>query len=126
MQEYNEPKTIGLTSGTKEKLKRLMDDRYFHEMQDGYKFAVGLALSCNAIEKNMTNSGTMYGTGDLDQNNDIYETVKALRPADCDEPIYKTVERLAEWGVKELYEKAQNDEIDFSKLLSSVEKSMIK
>lgn len=118
MQEFNEPKTIGLTAGTKEKLKRLKDDGYFHEMQDGYKFAVGLALFSNAIELNMSNSGTMYGTGDLDQNNDIYETVKALR-SNNDEPVYKTVERLAEWGVKELYEQAQNGEIDFSKILST-------
>jgi hypothetical protein len=122
MTEYTEPKTIGLTKSTQEKLRRLMEDEHIKEMQDGYKFAVGLALFNNAIEPNMGTSATMYGTGDLDQGQDIYETVKALR-VDCDEPIYKTVERLAEWGVKEMYEQAQNGDLDFSKLLISAEKA---
>lgn len=122
MTEYNEPKTIGLTNPTKEKLKRLKEDGYFNEMQDGYKFAVALALFNNAIETKIGTTGTMYGASDLDQNNELYEVVKALR-VDCDEPVYKTIERLAEWGVKELYEQAQNGEIDFSKLLVSAEKA---
>lgn len=122
MQEFNEPKTIGLTSETKEKLRRLKEDGYFHEMQDGYKFAVGLAILYDALDSNMTNAGTMYGTGDLDQNKDIYEIVKALRTS-ADEPVYKTVERYAEWGVKELYEQSLNEGINFSKLLSIADSS---
>ena len=121
MTEYYEPKTIGLTKPTQEMLRRLVDNKYFKEMQDGYKFAVGLALFSNAIEINMGTSVTIYGTGDLDPGQEIYEVVKALR-FDCDEPIYKTVERLAEWGVKEMYEQDRDGYLDFSKLLISAEK----
>ena len=126
MKEYNEPKTIRLTAETRKKLKHLKDDGYFHEMQDAFKFAVGLALSCHAIEESISNTGTIYGTGDIDQNNDLYETVKALRSDDIDEPVYKTVERLAEWGIKELYAESQSGEIDFSTPLSKVEELMKK
>ena len=50
MTEYNEPKTIGLTKPTQEKLRRLMENEHFKEMQDGYKFAVGLA--CHGLGEN--------------------------------------------------------------------------
>ena len=101
MNTFKEPTTIGLTSATQDKLRALKEDGYFNEMQDAYRFAVGLALKNGAIELGKPKFETIYNVGTLDPDNEIYEVVRALRD-NADEPVYKTVERLAEWGVKEI------------------------
>ncbi len=120
-----EPKTIGLTQGTKAKLERLKSDGYFKEMQDAYKFAVGLALASGGIANPLKNTTTVYGTGDLDQDRSLYEAVKALRDnmTSENEAVYKTVERLAEWGINELSAMAESGNIDFSSLMTKVSKT---
>jgi len=120
-----EPKTIGLTPSTKVKLERLKTEGYFKEMQDAYKYAVGLALACGGISDPLRNSVTIYGTGDIDQDRALYDTVKILR-SDMNivsEPVYKTIERLAEWGVNELSGMADAGSIDFMSIIESLKKA---
>lgn len=115
----NEPKTIGLSQETKAKLDRLKTDNHFSQMQDAYKFAVGLALASGAISPPLKNTITIFGSGDLDQDRSLYEVVKALR-TDKDEPVYKTIERLADWGVQELFAQTEAGSIHFSSILGAV------
>lgn len=113
--EYNEPTTVGLTPTTKSRLKALKENGHFGEEKDAYIFAVSLALRCGAMAER-GNFGTIFNIGSLDSSKELYEAVKALRQ-NTDEPVYKTVERLAEWGVNELYAVSETGEIDFSKWL---------
>lgn len=116
----NEPVTVGCTEKTKAKLSRLKEDGYFSEMMDAYKFAVAYALASNAISPPLANAGTVFNVGSLDRDRLLYDSVKALRH-DSDEPVYKTVERLAEWGINELSADADAGTINFEGIFEKVQ-----
>lgn len=120
MDEIKEPKTVGLTSETQTLLRKLKDDLYFREMQDGYKFAVGLAIASDGMSPPLKSTVTMFGSGDLDPDRSMYEAVKTLKIGSNDEAIYKTIERLAEWGVVELYSQSEYGDIDFAAIMTKV------
>jgi len=113
--KHKEPKTIGLTLATKPNLARLVEDGYFNEQLDAYKFAVALALKTGRLA-DPGGFTTIFNIGTIDLDREIYESVKILREYD-EEPVYKTVERLAEWGVNELFQVSESGDIDFSKWL---------
>ena len=115
-----EPTTVGLTNATKQSLDRLKNEGYFNEMLDAYKFAVSYALACNAISPPLSNTTTIFNVGTLDKDRMLYNAVEALR-SEQDEPVYKTVERLAEWGIKEMIADAERGSIDFSSIFSKVQ-----
>ncbi|MCB9980244.1 MAG: hypothetical protein H6863_03790 [Rhodospirillales bacterium] len=115
-----EPTTVGLTNATKQSLDRLKNEGYFNEMLDAYKFAVAYALACNAISPPLSNTTTIFNVGTLDKDRMLYDAVEALRPEE-DEPVYKTVERLAEWGIKEMMADAERGSIDFSNIFTKVQ-----
>jgi len=115
----NEPRTVGLSHETKTKLDRLKSDGHFLEMMDAYKFAIGLALASSAIHPPLKNTTTFVNVGSLDSDRALYDIVKLLRD-EADEPVYKTAERLAEWGINELYAQTENGTIDFSAILLAV------
>jgi hypothetical protein len=114
-----EPTTVGLTNSTKQSLDRLKNEGYFYEMLDAYKFAVGYALACNAISPPLSNTTTIFNVGTLDKDRMLYNAVEALRVEE-EEPVYKTVERLAEWGIKEMIADAERGSIDFSNIFTKV------
>lgn len=115
-----EPTTVGLTNATKQSLDRLKNEGYFYEMLDAYKFAVAYALACNAISPPLSNTTTIFNVGTLDKDRMLYNAVETLRHED-DEPVYKTVERLAEWGIKEMISDAERGSIDFSNIFTKVQ-----
>ena len=119
--EVKEPITIGLSPTAHEKLKNLAGHGYFNEMMDGYRFAIALALSRGAQpEKASSKRNTFVNIGSLDPERRLYEAVKALREDDS-EPVWKTAESLAEWGVEELTRLAEDGEIRFGELFSKGE-----
>lgn len=99
----NEPTTISLTHKAKSILSEFKEQGIFEEMLDGFKLAVSYALLYDQTY-NITNEPreTYVNTG-TDTNKEIYNIVKALRSDDL-EPVYKTAEKLAEWGIRELYQ----------------------
>lgn len=118
----NEPTTVGITNKSKLILDRLKTDGYFNEMLDAYKFAVAYALACNAISPPLSNTTTIFNVGSLDRDHQLYDAVKSLR-ADHDEPVYKTIERLAEWGIQEMGSEADNGDIKFSSIFELISKA---
>lgn len=116
----NEPNTIGCTDRTKVKLERLKDEGYFNEMMDAYKFAVSYALASNAISDPLSKTGTIFNVGSIDRDRLLYDAVKALRP-NSDEPVYKTIERLAEWGINELAADADSGDINFGAIFERIQ-----
>lgn len=117
----NEPTTIGLSEKAHSKLQQLKEDGHFSDMADGYRFAIALALAHGQICKDaITGRTTIFNVGTLDPDNNIKMVISALREP-TDEPVYKTAEKLAEWGVEELHRLSKDRKIPFAKLLDEAE-----
>lgn len=115
----NEPKTIGLSNSTHALLKRLVEDKHFNEMIDAYRFGVALALAHGVEPNDVGNRTTIFNFATVDPQGEIASVVRALSTLEGI-PIYKQVERYAEWGVMELSRLAEQGEIDFPKILEQV------
>jgi hypothetical protein len=103
----SEPITIGLSHAAHGKLQRLKEDGHFTEMTDGYRFAIALAIAHGvSVPKLGGSRTTIFNVGSLDPDRSIHLAVSALRE-DSDEPVYRTAERLAEWGVEELFRRVE-------------------
>jgi len=114
----NEPADIGLTDEGKDKLKILDEENYFKLMVDGYRFSIAIAIAHRQISST-SGFGTIFHTKTVDPDDTIYWSIKALYP-ELTEPIYKTAERLAEWGVNYLYGKYIEDDLSIIDIMESV------
>lgn len=121
----SEPTTIGLSEGTHALLKGLAEDRrhgHFSEMQDAYRFAIGLALAHGVIPGEVpTPRQTIFNVGTLDPENQIYNAIRLLMDTG-EQPVYRWAERLAEWGVTELAARAEAGTLDIGEILAESEK----
>ena len=116
-----EPTTIGLSESGHRKLQSLKEDGYFREMTDAYRFSIALALAHGAKPKKSKNGRkTIFNVGTLDPDGSLFAAISALREGN-DEPIWRTAEGLAEWGVEELSKLSNSGEIAFGELLSEAE-----
>jgi hypothetical protein len=115
----NEPTTVGLTEGGRDRLARLKEEGYFAEMADGYRFAIALALAHNGISEHATRR-TIFNVGTLDPDGAIATAIRLIRDPD-DEPVYAVAERLAEWGVDEMYAAVANGRLSFPELLAEAD-----
>ncbi len=121
MKEETEPTTIGLSDAAHGKLQELKEAGHFGEMADAYRFAIALALAHGAIAPAIgAGRQTIYNVGTLDPDKTIYVAVSALRDA-VSEPVYRTAERLAEWGVEELHRRSQSGHLSFAEILTEAE-----
>lgn len=116
----DEPTTVGLSSDGHDRLRRLKEDGHFAEMTDAYRFAIALALAHGASPVSAASKGTIFNVGTLDPDKQIYNAIKSLYNAG-DEAIYSIGERLAEWGVAELYRMAETGQLSFTRILQEVE-----
>lgn len=121
----SEPTTIGLSEKTHALLKRLAEDKrngHFAEMADAYRFAIGLALAHGVIPGEVpAPRTTIFNVGTLDPDKQIYNSIRLLTDTG-DIPVYRWAERLAEWGVAELAERADSGNLDVGEILSEVER----
>lgn len=116
-----EPTTIGLSEGAHEKLRRLQEEQHFRELLDGYRFAIGLALSQGVEPPEIQKRTTIFNVGTVDPDQSLKRSIEALMGDRVrDASIYKMAERLAEWGVNELAGQAESGSIDFAGLLDQV------
>lgn len=115
----NEPTMIGVSERTHPLLKRLKDDGHFSEMADAYRFGVALALAHGVQPGEIVGTRqTVFSVATIDPDREIATAVNAIL-GDDGSSIYRRVERLAEWGIRELARHAENGEIDFASLLSA-------
>jgi|APSaa5957512535_1039671.scaffolds.fasta_scaffold283325_1 hypothetical protein len=114
----DEPKTLGTTDVGKARIKKLVEGKVFHSEMHAFQFAVSLALSRRGISDKLSGLNTTWHSG-ASGVLELYELTKNLRDQAFDsEPVLKTVERLAEWGLESLEE--MHDEkglIDFNEIL---------
>ena len=104
----SEPITIGLSKEAHGYLQQLKDDGPFLEMTDAYRFGISLALAHGAIYNVISGRQTFLNVGSFDPDGTLKIAVRAFRLDSCqEEPVYSSAERLAEWGVRELWNRFQ-------------------
>lgn len=109
---------IGLSEAAKDKLDWLQEQGYFAEKIDGYRFAIALTLSHGLIPSEISKRSTFLNVGSLDPDQAIKMAIEALCEEELQETtVYRLVERLADWGVNELYAQAQEGDINFVDIL---------
>jgi hypothetical protein len=112
---------IGLSEAGNDKLDRLKEMGYFAEKMDGYRFAVSLALAQGVIPPDITKRTTFLNVGSLDPDQTLRRAVEALLNAQMEGTTpYRLVERLADWGVTELFRQAEQGDIDFGGILDQL------
>ena len=114
--------TIGLSEAGDAKLDELKELGIFAEKMDGYRFAVALAIAQGVVPPEIAKRKPFLNIGSLDPDQVLKQSVESLFEDDLRETTpYRLIERLAEWGVNELYAQAQTRDIDFVALLEQVE-----
>lgn len=114
--------TIGLSETGNDKLGELKEEGIFAEKMDGFRFAVALALAQGIIPSEITKRSPFLNIGSLDPDQTLRRAVEALLPEQLiDTTPYRLIERLAEWGVNDLYSQHHDGGIDFAKMLAQAE-----
>lgn len=116
----NEPAQIGLNEGVHTKLDRLVEQGHFEEMRDGYRFAVSYALAMGVDPEKLDGTRkTVFSISTLDPNGHLKVAVDALSPNE-NEPTYRIVERLADWGISEIARLIEDEYVGVADILRSV------
>lgn len=110
---------FSLSEKTHAKLKRLQEEGHFFEMRDAYLCGIALALSrgVNPPEIGSPKSAGIYSISQIDPDQSIALAINLLMDTVA-LPTYRWAERLAEWGIEELFLESETGQIDFSKLLA--------
>lgn len=114
--------TIGLSEAGDMKLNELKEEGVFAEKMDGFRFAVALALSQGALPGEISRRSPFLNIGSLDPDHTLKHAVETLMPDHLkDTTPYRLIERLAEWGVNELYSQHHSGGINFVQLFGAAE-----
>jgi len=108
-----EPSTIGLSEEGRQTLLKLDEAKIFPRMLDAYRFAIALGLAHGGFDDGDTQRRTIFNVGSLDPDGSLRTAVEMLR-ADLDEPVYRSMERYAEWGAAEMNKAFAGGGIAFS------------
>jgi hypothetical protein len=114
--------TVGLSEYADDLLDQLKEQEIFAEKLDGYRFAISFAAASGVVPPEIGKRKTLFNVGTLDPGQLIRSAVEALYEDQLDNTsVYRVAERLADWGVRELYEQASEGQIDFAKILKSMD-----
>lgn len=109
---------VGLSEAADDKLDELKEMGVFADKIDGYRFGVSLAVAQGVIPGELVKRKNLFNVGSLDPDQSLRKSVEALMPRALeDTTVYRLIERLADWGVTELYAQAKAGNIDFPALL---------
>jgi hypothetical protein len=111
--------TVGLTKETHAVLQQLKNEGIFKEMMDGYRLGISLAIAMDNIAPQDIKTTTIWNVGSLDPDDKIKNVIVELFPEAADRP-YAFAERLAEWGVAELGQLYQNNNLKFGNLMEKI------
>lgn len=116
----NEPTMIGLSEEAHRHLQRLKEDGHFREMLDAYRFGIGLALAEGVLPPEIS-SKTVFSVATVDPNQTMKTAIGTIMGDSVgDVPLYRMAERLADWGVRELYKQAERGEIDVVAIFDAI------
>jgi hypothetical protein len=111
---------IGLSRDAHARMVRLKEEGYFNEMVDAYRFAVSLALAHGGATTDVVDRQNFLNVGSLDRDGSLYTAVAALRQPTT-ENVYRTIERLATWGIDELDRRSQRGMLSFAEIMTEIE-----
>lgn len=115
-----QPTMIGLSEKGHSLLKRLKEDGHFAEMADAYRFGIALALAHGVVPAEPPPPRTtIFSVGTIDPEREILTAINTLQDTG-QIPGYKWAERLAEWGVTELWHRASSGALDLAEILEEV------
>lgn len=114
--------TVGLSEHADDLLDQLKEQEIFAEKLDGYRFAISFAAASGIVPPDIVKRKTLFNVGSLDPGQLIRGAVEALYEDQlANTSVYRVAERLADWGVRELYEQASEGQIDFVDILKKLE-----
>lgn len=115
----NEPPHIGVSQSAHPMLRELKDEGHFNEMQDAFRMAVALAVAAGVDPPTLGAMQTTFSVSGVDPDQSIKAAVQAVYADHLDgESVYRFVERLADWGVRELHQMSRGGRIDVADLLA--------
>jgi hypothetical protein len=118
----SEVTTVGLSEEADDLLDQLKELEIFAEKLDGYRFAISFAVASGVLPSEIGKRKTLFNVGSLDPGQLIRTSIEAVYPDEiASASVYRVAERLADWGVRELHALASNGQLDFVKILESVE-----
>ena len=108
-----------LSEGDEYDLRRVMKPKHLVAIpQSNDDFEIELSLSKN--NRALSYEEAIYEINQIIPEQTLYNVVAILRDDDS-EPVWKTVEKLAEWGVDELSKLSQQGDISFSEIFDKFE-----
>ncbi|MBK8015247.1 MAG: hypothetical protein IPK20_00170 [Betaproteobacteria bacterium] len=110
---------IGVSENVHPKLKRLKEDGHFREMLDAYRFGIAYALAMGVVPDEVS-SQTVFSVASVDPDQTIKHAIQAILGDQVQCPVYRMAERLANWGVQEIYEEAAKGSIDMVSILDKM------
>jgi hypothetical protein len=110
---------LSLSESAHQKLQTLKEKKQFLEMKDAYRLGIALALSRNIVpdEIKPPKASGIYSVSQIDPDKSIAFAITLLMDTG-NIPPYRWLERLAEWGIDELYNLWKNGELDIVRLLN--------
>ena len=112
---------VGLSEAANDKLDELKELGIFAEKIDGYRFGVSLAIAQGAYSSEIVKRANLFNVGSLDPDKTLRTAVEALMSQELEgTTVYRLIERLADWGVSELWSQAKAGDVDFVALLEQV------
>ncbi|WP_422369860.1 hypothetical protein [Hoeflea sp.] len=121
----NEIVTIGLSEAGNKKLDEMKGENVFNEKMDGFRFAVALALAHGVTPPDIMKRSPFLNIGSLDPDQTLKHAVETLLPLELKGTTpYRLIERLAEWGVNELYNQHQEGGVNFTKIFEQIEEQV--
>lgn len=106
-----EPTMIGLSENAHLLLSQMKEDNFLAEMADGYRLAIGLALSHRVVPDEVLQRRTVFSVATIDPDQEIAAAIRALVDLKGGS-VYRMAERLADWGVIELAKRFDGGPID--------------
>lgn len=118
MNETNDLTQIGISSRMHPHLKALMEDGYFAEMRDAYRFAIALAIAKGLkTPTNLSNRVNIFATPTVDPDGTLAAAIRTLMPCEEITP-YRWAELLAESGVELLASKSSMGNLDIVEIIN--------
>lgn len=123
----SEVTTVGLSEQADDLLDQLKEQEIFAEKLDGYRFAISFAAASGVVPSEIGKRKTLFNVGSLDPGQLIRSAIEALYEDElATTSVYRIAERLADWGIREMYQQSSQGQLDFAALLKSVDEASAK
>ena len=115
----NEPTMIGLSEKTHSLLTQMKEDGHLAEMADGYRLGIALSLAKGVIPPEVpTPRKTVFSVATIDPDHDVATAIRSIANLEGGS-VYRMAERLAEFGINEIYSMFAGGAIDISEIIRS-------